>query len=186
MLTVFNLVSLPFTQFILQSQFFEFKDSFYSTKLTFNSVFAQLKNADGTNVNANPIQFTPTSITTENSLTVVKYTNIISLTGEMSAGQYIVFNVYTTTKATSNICVINTGTATGEVNSVSASACVNIGAVQGVVTTVTLPKTDGLDLLGFIKNLPSNLQLAVAVSILGLLLGMLVPSTLLVKSKRVE
>ncbi|MEI6462615.1 MAG: hypothetical protein WCO33_03020 [bacterium] len=171
----------------IPAKFLQFKDNFDSTKLTFNSAFAQLKNADGTNVNANPIQFTPTSITTDNGQTVIIYSNVVSLTGEIGAGQYVVFNVYTTAKATSDICVLNTGTAIGDTNTVSASACVNIGAVQGATTTtVNLPRTDGLDVFGFIKNLPSNLQLAVAISILGLLLGMLVPSALLVKSKRVE
>jgi len=161
-----------------------FRDYFSSTNLKFNSAFAQLKNADGSNVNASPIAFTPV-ITSENGNTVLTYSDLTEIVGNVSAGQYIVVEIYTTALKTNSSCVNNTVTISGPNNSVSAQACVNI------VTKYTpsdnkdrLPNTDILDSLSVLMGAPTSLKIAFLILALAIGVGTTVPTVLLVKAKK--
>jgi len=161
-----------------------FRDYFSSTNLKFNSAFAQLKNADGSNVNASPIAFSPV-VTSENGNTVLTYDDLTEVVGNVSAGQYIVVEIYTTALKTNSSCVNNTVTISGPNNSVSASACVNI------VTKYTpsdnkdrLPNTDILDSLSVLMGAPTSLKIAFLILALAIGFGTTVPTVLLVKAKK--
>jgi hypothetical protein len=161
-----------------------FRDSFSATNLKYTSAFAQLKNADGTNVNPSPIAFTPV-VTTEEGNTVLTYSDLTEVVGNVSAGQYIVVTIYTVALKTSPSCVNNTVTISGPSNSVSAQACVNIvaPAVLGNNTT-TLPKTDILDSLSILMGAPVSLKIAFLILVLAIGFGTTVPTVLLVKAKK--
>lgn len=161
-----------------------FRDYFSSTNLKYTSAFAQLKNADGTNVNPSPIAFSPT-ITTEEGNTVLTHSDLTEVLGNVSAGQYIVVTIYTVALKTNPSCVNNTVTISGPSNSVSAQACVNIvaPAVLGNNTT-TLPKTDILDSLSILMGAPVSLKIAFLILVLAIGFGTTVPTVLLVKAKK--
>ncbi len=161
-----------------------FRDYFSSTNLKYTSAFAQLKNADGTNVNPSPIAFSPV-ITTENGNTVLTHSDLTEVVGNVSAGQYIVVTIYTVALKTNPSCVNNTVTISGPSNSVSAQACVNIvaPAVLGNNTT-TLPKTDILDSLSILMGAPVSLKIAFLILVLAIGFGTTVPTVLLVKAKK--
>jgi uncharacterized repeat protein (TIGR01451 family) len=165
-----------------------FKDYFMPDYMKFNSAFAQLKNADGTNVNVSPIAFTPV-ISSENGNTVLSYYDLTDIVGNVSAGQYIVVTIYTTALKTNTSCINNTVTISGPSNSVSAQACVNI--VKPVVLSVNtynpkenLPKTDILDSLSILMGAPVSLKIAFLILVLAIGFGTTVPTVLLVKAKK--
>jgi hypothetical protein len=166
-----------------------FKDYYNSEYLKYTSSFAQLKNLDGTNVNANPIAFTPT-FSNENGNTVLSVLDLTDIVGNVSGGQYIVVTIYTTALKANSSCINNTVTISGPANSVSAQACVNV--TNPKVTVVTnivnrkdpLPNTDLNDLVSMVATAPISIKVALSILVLSLILGSTLPSVLLVKSQR--